>query len=327
MLGACGDDDGGDETGATGGDGTTGATASNGEGGSNGTAAGELTTATLGLLPITDVAPFFLAQQEGWFEELGLDVGHEFAAGGAAILPSVESGEFELGYSNIVSLLLLQSRGASFKILAGGGLTATGDEPDYSEMWVPEDSDVEDLSQLGGHTVAINTLGNILEIATREAVSQAGGDHESIEFAEVPFPDMAAALQSGQVDAILYNEPFQTILQREGGVRSIGRPFVDSAPGEIIAFYFTKADDAEGDVATAFRDGMARANEFAAENPDELREVIPTYSEVSEEIASELVMPPYVADSVRESSVQIYAELMAKYGIVDEVPDYQALLP
>jgi NitT/TauT family transport system substrate-binding protein len=321
VLGACGDDD---ESG-TEGTAATGAAAATA--GSGTAAAGDLVTAKVGLLPITDVAPMFLATQRGLFAEHGLTVEPTFAAGGAVILPSVESGEFDIGYSNIVSLLLLQARGGSFKILAGGGLTATGDAPDYSEMIVLNDSPLQSMADVGGRRVAINTLKNALEIVVRESISLAGGDHESVQFVEVPFPEMAAALESGQVDAIQYNEPFQTIMLESGTARSIGRPFVDAAAGEILAFYFVKADNASSDVAVGFRDAMAGVNALAAESPDEVRAVLPEYTEIDPAIIEKLVMPPYVADSVRASSVRRYAELMTTYGLVDEMPDYEALLP
>lgn len=331
VLGACGDDDeaGTDATGAAGTTGTTAAAGTTAGSATDATtaAAGDLVTANVGVLPITDVAPMFLATQRGFFADHGLSIKHTFAAGGAVILPSVESGEFDIGYSNIVSLLLLQSRGASFKILAGGGLTATGDEPDYSEMIVLNDSPLQSMADVSGKRVAINTLKNALEIVVRESITLAGGDHESVQFVEVPFPDMAAALESGQVDAIQYNEPFQTILLESGTARSIGKPFVDAAPGEILAFYFAKADNASSDIATGFRDAMAEVNALAAESPDEVRAVLPEYTEIDPAIIEKLVMPSYVADSVRASSVQRYAELMTTYALVDEMPDYEALLP
>lgn len=329
VLNACGDDDGDDSgadttTGGTAGSDTTATTAS---GGSASAPSGEMTTAQLGLLPITDVAPFYLGQSLGYFSDRNLTVEPNFAAGGAVILPSVESGEFDIGYSNIVSLLLLQSRGGAYKLLAGGGKTASGDEDDYSQMFVLEDSDIESMADLGGKTVAINTPKNALEIVTRESVEQAGGDHESINFVEFPFPEMGGALRSGTVDAILYNEPFQTLMLQEGGVRILGRPFNDAVPGEILAYYFVKADQVDGPIATAFAEGMRQANAYASENPQAVRDIIPTYTEVAPELAAELVMPPYVEESVPESSIARYAELMTKFGLVDEMPDYAAMLP
>jgi NitT/TauT family transport system substrate-binding protein len=310
LLGACGGDD----------DATTG-----GDGGSGGGAGGDLTTAKVGVLPITDVAPLFLGIDKGTFADNGLEIETTFAAGGAAILPSVESGEFDVGFSNVVSLLLLQSRGGSFKILAGTGRSAVEGETDFHEMIVLDDSDLRSMADLGGKKVAVNTLKNALEIVTRASVEKAGGDQESIQFAEIPFPDMAGALQSGQVDAILLNEPFKTVLQKDGGVRTIGQPFVDVAPGEILAYYFVKSDKVGDPIATGFAAGMTDANSYAAGHEDEVRGIIPDYTDVTPEIAADVALPKFVEDSVPRSSLEVYADLMVTYGLVEETPDIDAL--
>lgn len=303
MLGACGDDNGDGEA-ATG----------------NG-----LVQVTLGLLPITEVAPVFLAQDRGIFADHGLELEPDFAAGGAVILPEVEGGNYDLGFSNIVSLFLAQSEGGAYTLVAGGGLNATGEDPDWSQMIVLEDSDIETMADLSGRRVAINTLNNVLQVAVSAAVDEAGGDWEAIDFREFEFPVMADALREGEVDAIQHNEPFQTMLQQEGGVRTIGQPFVDVAGGETLAFYFVKADEADSEVATSFRHAMAEANTLAAANEDEVRDILPTYLDMEPELAEELILPSYDPE-VKRSSVERYAELVTRYGLLDETPDVDALL-
>lgn len=316
ILGACGDDsDDSDDTDAGGGDGDGGA------GGGDGSA-----EATLGLLPIVEVAPVFLAIEQGIFADHGVEITPDFAAGGAVILPEVEGGSYQLGFSNIVSLFLAQAEGGQYTLVAGGGLTASSGEEDWSQMWVLEDSDIESLADLGGQRVAINTLNNVLQVAASAAVDEAGGDWESINFREFPFPDMENALREGEVDAILHNEPFQTMLQQQGGVRSVGQPFADVAGGETLAFYFVKTDAAGEDYAVGFRDAMAEANSFAAENEDEVRAVLPTYLDgMDPELAESLVLAGYDPE-IKRSSVERYAELVVEYGLLDDPPDVDALL-
>lgn len=319
LLGACGDDDDSDTSGNGGG---------GGGGGGGGT-----TQASLGLLPIVEVAPTYIAREQGIFGDHGLEVSPEFAEGGAVIIPSVESGDYQIGFSNIVSLLLAGEAGASFKIVGGGGLTATADADDWSQMWVLEDSDIEQLADLEGRRVAVNTRSNALEIVVRAAVEMDGGDHTAIDFVDFPFPDMRAAMEAGECDAIQYNEPFQTVWQQEGGVRSIGQPFRDVAPGEILAFYFVPADQADSDLATGFRDALAEANAVAAGDEAAVRAILPTYLEgLDPAVAEALVLPAFTEDSIMESSLERYAELMVEYGPasempIEDIPDWEALLP
>lgn len=72
---------------------------------------GGLEAVTVGVIPIVDVAPVYLGQDQGFFEECGLDVSLETGQGGAAIVPAVVSGESQFGFSNITSLLLAASEG------------------------------------------------------------------------------------------------------------------------------------------------------------------------------------------------------------------------
>ena len=50
---------------------------------------GELTTVSVGVLPIVDVAPLHLAIEEGFFEEEGLDLELVTVAGGAEAVPAL----------------------------------------------------------------------------------------------------------------------------------------------------------------------------------------------------------------------------------------------
>jgi NitT/TauT family transport system substrate-binding protein len=88
-----------------------------------------------------------------------------------------------------------------------------------------------------------------------------------------------------------------------------------------------KTSEADSDVATGFRDAMVEANTYAAGHEDEVRAVIPEYAEVEPEIAAEVILPTFVEDAVKRSSLEVYAELMTTYGLLDEEPDIEVLLP
>src|SRR5690606_33079306 len=68
-------------------------------------AAGELAQVKVGTIPAILSAPLFVGIEEGIFEKHGVEVEVSFADGGAAVIPSVLSGENQFGYSNTVSQL------------------------------------------------------------------------------------------------------------------------------------------------------------------------------------------------------------------------------
>src|SRR5690625_1102797 len=139
---------------------------------------GELTEISVGVIPIVDVAPIYLGVQEGIFEEHGLDVELTLAQGGAAIIPAIQSGDFDFGFSNITSLVIAKSQGLPLQLVAPGPQTTGEAGNDFSSLLVPEDSDVESIEDLEGKSVAVNTLNNINDTVLKEGLRQAGRSEE-----------------------------------------------------------------------------------------------------------------------------------------------------
>src|SRR5690606_30019149 len=144
-------------------------------------ASADLTPIKVGVIPIIDVAAAYLAVEQGFFEEEGLDVSLELAQGGAAIVPAVVSGEYQFGFSNVTSLLLAVNNGVPIKAVASG-LFTTGVEPDFGGVAVPAGSDITSAADLVGKTVAVNTLNNIGDSTIRHVVEEAGGDPMAVNF-------------------------------------------------------------------------------------------------------------------------------------------------
>jgi ABC-type nitrate/sulfonate/bicarbonate transport system substrate-binding protein len=52
------------------------------------------------------------------------------------------------------------------------------------------------VAEGGGKKVSVNTLKNLPEVAVRNSLEKAGVDPSTVEFVEIPFPDVPAALPS-----------------------------------------------------------------------------------------------------------------------------------
>ena len=104
------------------------------EGGGGSGEAAKPVTLKIGLIPIADVAPVFLGQKKGFFKEQQITLDPQFAAGGAAITPAVISGDFDIGFSNTVSLLIAGSKNLPVQIISQGVL---GDADDSKVVGGP----------------------------------------------------------------------------------------------------------------------------------------------------------------------------------------------
>ena len=108
LVAGCGDDGG------------------SGGGGGDGGGASEPVTLKVGVIPIADVAPLYLGMDKGFFEEEGLTIEPQLAEGGAAIVPSVVSGDYQIGFSNTTSLIIAASKKLPIQIISQGVLAGTG---------------------------------------------------------------------------------------------------------------------------------------------------------------------------------------------------------
>ena len=166
----------------------------------------ETTEITVGVQPFAEVSAFYLAVQEGIFEEEGLTVTPEVAAGGGAgLIPGLVSGDLHFAYSNYVSVVQAASRGLPLRVVR------ENDRPGVQGLYSLPASGITSPADLAGKKVAINGLGNIMELTTRAALDENGVDPDSVSFVELPPADFLSALKLGNVDAAWLVEPFVSI--------------------------------------------------------------------------------------------------------------------
>jgi NitT/TauT family transport system substrate-binding protein len=290
-------------------------------------APGQPDKVAVGVIPIVDVAPIYLGKQKGFFSQRNIDLTLSTSQGGAALVPAVMSGQLQIGFSNVTSLLLAASRELPIKVVSNGVASTGENGRDYSGIVVRPDSPVKTAASLAGRTVSVNTLKNIGETTIRASVRKAGGDDKSVRFAEMPFPDMPAALKAGRVDAIWVVEPFLSAAMGDGG-RLIASNYVDTAPDLTVALYFTTRQftESKADLVKRFTEAMAESLRYAEAHPDEVRQVLGTYTQIAPTVAAKLTLPKW-PEEINRQSVQTLADLAVSDGLMQKAPDIDALLP
>ncbi|WP_189335442.1 ABC transporter substrate-binding protein [Actinoplanes ianthinogenes] len=291
------------------------------------TTAGQLDKVNTGVIAIVDVAPIYLGKEKGFFKEQNIDLTLTTAQGGAAIVPAVVGGEYQFGFSNTISLLLGASKNLPIKVVSNGNNSTGVDGKDFAGLFVKADSPIKSPKDLAGKTVAANTLKNIVETSVRASVRKDGGDPAAVKFTELAFPDQVPALQKGSVDAIFVVEPFQQAAVA-AGARKIASSYVDVAPDLTVAMYFTSKQliAANPDLVRRFTDAMKKSLTYADAHPDEVRDVLGTYTKIAPEVRSVLVLPKFPAE-VNRASVETLADLAVTDQLLTQKPDINALLP
>jgi NitT/TauT family transport system substrate-binding protein len=241
-------------------------------------------------------------------------------------VPAVVSGQYQFGFSNVVSLLLAQSRNVPIKIICNGNNSTGQDDNDFAALMVKGDSPIQSPKDLAGKKVAANTLKNIVDTSVRASIRKDGGDPSSVQFVELAFPQQPAALESGQVDAVFVVEPFQQAVLAQGG-RKIASSYVDTAPNLTVATYFSSNQliGQNPDLVRRFTEAMKESLAYADSHPDEARQIIGTYTQIPPDVIAKVTLPKWPTD-VNRQSMQTLADLAVQDGLLTSAPDLNALL-
>jgi NitT/TauT family transport system substrate-binding protein len=290
------------------------------------------TKLTVQVVPIHEVAPVYLGIKQGFFAEENLDLEVKTGQGGAESVAPVIHGDVQVAYSNTPSLFSAAVRGLPIEIVApaGGGPLEKEHNP-LGAVMVDKDSTIRTYADLEGKTVAVNTLRNVLDVSLNAALEQRGVDHTQVEYLEVPFPDMLAALDAGRIDAAFLAPPFETIAEQSGDYRLIGFPLVDVRPDFVFAGYYVSRQWARenDEVLTRFLRALRRSMIYAAEHERETRETIGEYTELPKELLPAIPIGnrrPNCGELVASS--EVLGRLMVRYGALAREPNlYQLIRP
>ncbi|BCJ46241.1 hypothetical protein GCM10010168_51900 [Actinoplanes ianthinogenes] len=307
--------------------GTVAACGSDKDSSGSGSSSGGVDKVKVGVIPIIDVAPIYLGQSKGFFKSRNIELTMEAGQGGAAIVPGVVSGEFQFGFSNVTSLMIAQTKNVPIKAVAAGVASTNVQAKDFGAVVVKGDSPIKSAKDLAGKKVSVNTLKNIGDTVTRESVRKDGGDPSNIQFVEMPFPNMQAALEKGDIDAAWVVEPQLSTIKAAGG-REVASTFVDTAPNLTVAAYFTsqKLLTENADLAKRFTEAINESLTYADSHPDEVRQVLATYTKIDEKTRGTVILPKWPI-VINKESVQTLADLGTKDGIFASSPDLSKLLP
>ena len=285
------------------------------------------TKVEVGVIAIVDVAPIYLGKAKGFFRKHGIDLDLVPEQGGAPIVKGVLAGKYQFGFSNVTSLMAAQAGGAPLKAVASGAASTGRSGRDYSAVVVKDGSSIRTPKDLAGKTIAVNALNNIGDTTVRQSVRKAGGDPKLLKFEAMPFPEMDGALRSGRVDAIWVVEP-QLSEALTAGAQVLASNFVDTAPGLTVALYFTSKETIAKypQLVAGFTEAIKESLEYAEQNPDEVRDVVGTYTPINDTVRIGMILPDWPQD-INRASLQTVAKLGEEDGIFKKPPSLDELLP
>ncbi|WP_162449022.1 ABC transporter substrate-binding protein [Phytoactinopolyspora mesophila] len=287
---------------------------------------GELVTINIGTLPTANAAAMYLGMQEGFFEEEGLVVEPTVLQGGNEIITGLVSGDYDFGFVGYISAGVALSQNVPVCVVTASDATGTSAEDDWQALVASEGSGLDTPQDFAGSTLGINALGGVAEVLILAALDAEGVDVNTIEFIEVPFPEVPAAVSAGRIDAGYGAEPFITTVLDQGG-EVVYAPQSELAPeypnGSYAASEQFIAEN--GDVIDSFTQAMNRSVEFARDNEDAVRDIIPTYTEIDPDIAERMRLPVFTSE-LDEQAIDEQMGFLEQYDIVQAAPTADELI-
>lgn len=277
----------------------------------------EQTEVTIGALPIADYATLWWADENGFFEEEGLDVVIEPVQGGPVGAQMVASGELDFTTSTTFNTVSATDSGMPIDtttLLSGSADNSIG-------MYVNPDSEIQGIEDLDGKTIGINNTNNTGDVTFRSLADHLGVDVEPT-FIEVPFPEMLTGVQSGSLDVGYAPEPFLSAAW-DAGMRQI-IDLTDGPNNEIATSNLVSGKafvNSNPNTVAALSRALYAANEDILANEQEWRDWLPSMTQMDESTAQTLPMPVFFTE-MDEGAVQHIADLMIGQDIVSA--DYDA---
>lgn len=283
----------------------------------------ELESVTLGTLPVLPTAVVILGDEQGFFEAEGIALEMQSGQGGAALIPAVVTEEQDFATGDVVALFNARDRGLEVQALTS--FTYDTDEGVHA-LLVHPDSGINEAADLEGRSIAINVLQSMGQVLVTEALEVNGVDPSTVEFLEIPFPDMPAALEEGRVDAVWTPEPFMTLLENSNAIPLL-YPGVEAVQGHPTMVVFTSTDLMENrpEVGEAMQRAMHASMDYATENADEVRATAVEHLEIDEELAQQVVLEDFGGE-LRVDQIEEMGRLMVEHGFLEEDADVDGLL-
>lgn len=169
-------------------------------------------------------APMYVAIEEGYFEEVGIDLNLILTSGADKVTAAVLSGDAEIGFSGSEATIYVYNGGEKDYLKTFAQLT----QKDGSFIVSREKIKNFKLSDLKGKTVIGGRAGGMPEMTFEYALKQNGIDPRgdlNID-TSVAFPAMGGAFISGQGDFVTLFEPTASQVEKEGYgyvVESVGK--------------------------------------------------------------------------------------------------------
>lgn len=269
----------------------------------------------LGTGAVEEFALPYYALQRGFFRDAGLTVDLQIYTGGGLITQAVVTGALDVGITNSGSMAAAHVRGLPIYLLASDGLY-TQRQPGAYLIAAPS-ARAETAADLGGKTIGITTLRDLVQAATMAWIEKRGGNAQGVHWFELGSAVMGSAIASGRIDAAVIFEPQYTAIRDQ--VALIGLPYDsvnDGKPFQTSGAIANKTwVDANPEPAARVTQALQHAAAWANANPIEAGALL---AQLTKMTPATIASFPRVTLATKNDPgvIQPVIDVMARYGFI-----------
>jgi NitT/TauT family transport system substrate-binding protein len=179
----------------------------------------------LGLLHTLSPAPFYIAQERGYFRDEGIDLTFRFFEAAQPIAAAAVSGDIDVGVTALTGGFFNLAEKGTLKVIGG----ALHEQKGYEGSAVLAsnqafDAGLTSVDKLAGHSFAITQYGSSFHYMIGRIAEAKGFDVKSITLRPVQqIANMVAAVSTNQVDATI-------------AIASMAKPLAANGQAHILAW-------------------------------------------------------------------------------------------
>jgi NitT/TauT family transport system substrate-binding protein len=263
---------------------------------------------------LVHIAPW-VAKEQGFFTEEGLDVEITTFEGGIYVIRNVVSGALDTGAGVGASVAVSVAKKAGIKAIFGSA-------PRFASTMTVR-SNIKTLQDLKGKKIGVQEIGGFADVLSRMVLAKAGIKPEEVTFIPIASADVPPLLAGAIDTAVLHVDQLMMARQKDPSFHPLVR-FWELEPNQLFNVFVAQEKKLAADPAKyqALVRALAKANRFMYSNKARTVEIAMKYAKLPRNVAEpaydELVKGKVWAqnDGLPRPKVEYTIDRMVKVGSI-----------
>lgn len=282
-------------------------------------------TLKIGVLPITDVVPAYVAQEQGYYAAEGIDVELVPVASGVERDSLIQAGGIDGGLNELLTTVLINAGSEAQVRVVTTARRVFPDVPLFFVLASPG-SGITTVEQLKGVEIGISE-NTVIEYVTDRTLQRAGLQPGEIRFTNVPaIPVRLELLLNDQLKAAVLPDPLASLARLQGARIVVSDAVYPEVSLSAISFRQAVLEDRPNTVR-AFLRAWDRAVADINADPRKFRNVLIQKARVPEPLQDRYDLPPFPQGELpNQAQVQDVVDWALEKGLIQEPLSYDEVV-